>query len=118
MNPKLGMVILHFTDVAQARQFYTEKLGLFVLEHISDDHFVTLQTGGDAQMGLSGEPGDTVAGTTEIGFEVNDVDSVYASWQTQGVTLLTQPHDFPFGRAFDALDPEGHRINIYKLRSN
>ena len=117
MNPKLGIVILHFQNLPQARQFYTETVGLSVLDAQSDNHFVTLQAG-DSLVGLSAEPGSAAAGTTEIGFEVNDADTAYREWQAKGATLLTEPNDFPFGRSFDAQDPEGHRLNIYKLRSN
>jgi predicted enzyme related to lactoylglutathione lyase len=118
MNLKLGIVILHVNDLARARTFYTETVGLPILDVFLDGQFVTLQAGSDSQIGLSAAPAITPqAGTTEIGFEVDDVDRVYANWQTQGVTLLTQPQDFPFGRAFDAQDPDGHRLNVYKLRS-
>lgn len=117
MNPKLGIVIMHFTNLPQARKFYAETVGLPVIDAQSDDHFVTLQAG-DSLIGLSGEPGSFPAGSTEIGIEVNDADRAYSEWKSQGATLLSEPNDFPFGRSFDAQDPEGHRINIYKLRSS
>ena len=117
MNPKLGIVILHFTNLPQAREFYAETVGLPVIDAQSDDHFVTLQAA-NSLVGLSAEPGAPAAGTTEIGFEVGDVDGTYRDWKAKGVTLLSEPGDFPFGRSFDAQDPEGHRLNIYKVRSN
>ncbi len=117
MDYKLGIVILHVNDLGKARDFYTNTLNLPIIEPLSDEHFLTLQLGAN-QIGISNAPNvKPQVGSTELGLEVKDVDDVYATWQKQGVTLLTSPQDFPFGRAFDAQDPEGHRLNVYKLRS-
>jgi predicted enzyme related to lactoylglutathione lyase len=54
----------------------------------------------------------------ELSLEVEDVDATWRAWQAKGVQTLSAPQDFPFGRAFDAQDPEGHLLNIYKLRTS
>ena len=118
MSYKLGIVILHVRDLGQARRFYADTLGLAFNRSESTEGFVIFDTAGDAQLALSTEPGDAAGpGSTEIGLEVQDVDRVYADLRSRGVTLPTAPTDFPFGRAFDALDPDGNKLNIYKLRS-
>lgn len=56
----------------------------------------------------------TSAGSAEVGLIVDDVDRVWQDGKTKGVKLLTHPEDLPFGRAFDARDPEGHRLTVFK----
>jgi predicted enzyme related to lactoylglutathione lyase len=116
---KLGIVILHVKDFNAARDFYVNTLGLPVVPEMSDDHFVTVQPACETQIGITAEPG-IVDGqsSTEIGFEVHDVDMLYQEFQHKGISLLSAPQDFPFGRAFDAQDPDGNKLSLYKLRSN
>ncbi len=49
-----------------------------------------------------------------IGLLVDDVDRVWRDWKAKGVNLLTEPQDLPFGRNFDARDPEGHYLSVFK----
>ena len=56
-------------------------------------------------------------GGIELGLAVDDVDATWREWQAKGIQTLSAPEDFPFGRAFDAQDPEGHLLSIYKLRA-
>ena len=113
-------------------QFYTETLGLSVVEEQTAETFVTLAAGG-TWIALADVAGPWVArklnllpahGETtlvpvgiELSLEVDDVDAAWREWQAKGIPTLTAPQDFPFGRAFDAQDPEGHLLNIYKLRT-
>ncbi len=119
MKYRLGMVILHVQDLQRARAFYTDTLGLPIVPEFSDDRFVVVQPAGDAQIGITSAPGAASGpGSTELAMEVSDVDSVYREWKSQGVTLLTEPTDFPFGRAFDAQDPDGNKLNVFKVGAN
>ena len=85
----------------------------------SSPTFITLAASDSTQIGLediSAKPAEGKPSTFEIGFAVPDVDALYRSWRAAGVTLLNEPSDFPFGRAFDAQDPEGVRLSLYQLR--
>ncbi len=119
MKYRLGMVILHVQDFERSRSFYTNTLGLPIIPEYSNDHFVVVQPAGDAQIGITAAP-DTTHGSSsiELAMEVSDVDSIYREWKAQGVTLLTEPANFPFGRAFDAQDPDGNRLSIFKVGAN
>jgi len=121
MNLKLGTVVLYVRDLQGAKRFYSETLGLPVDERQSGPTFVGLRTAGsmlalqDAATlppGLDGRPG-----ASEVGLEVDDVDGVWRDWQEKGVRTLTPPRDLPFGRTFQAVDPEGHLLNVYRLAS-
>ena len=118
---KLGMVILFGRDLAGARRFYSETLGLPVIEELSGESFValrpasgssiTLQDATTLPPGVAGQPGGM-----ELGLAVEDVDAVHAEWQAKGVRLLTPPMDLPFGRTFLAADAEGHYLRVYRLK--
>jgi predicted enzyme related to lactoylglutathione lyase len=44
----------------------------------------------------------------------SDAQSLYERVVADGVTLLTEPFDGPFGRTFAMADPDGYRITIYE----
>jgi len=121
MNYTLGITILFVRDLAAERQFYAETIGLPLIGDGSSDNFALFAMAGEAQLGLQsaatapgGKP--TPPGGSQLGLIADDVDAVYRDWQAKGVELLSTPQDFPFGRAFDARDPEGHLLNVYKPR--
>ncbi|HZQ08053.1 MAG TPA: VOC family protein [Anaerolineae bacterium] len=121
MNYKLGIAILFVRDVAAERKFYAETLGLPLIREGSSDNFILFGTAGDGFVALQNAasiPGGKAspAGGSQLGLVVDDVDAVYRDWQAKGVELISAPQDFPFGRAFDARDPEGHLLNVYKPR--
>ena len=132
MNHKLGIAIIYVRDIQKMSQFYTEVLGCTVIKEQTNETFVTLAAGGTwiALADIAGPwvsrklallPGKrdmTIAPVgIELSLEVEDVDAAWRDWQAKGAKTLTSPQDFPFGRAFDAQDPEGHLLNIYKLRA-
>ncbi len=118
MNYTLAITILRVQHIEQERSFYHETLGFPVDETQSDPHFVMLQTAGPTWLALedvSHQPDKSFpAGSAEIGLVVDDVDQVWQDWHSKGVNVLTKPADLPFGRAFDATDPEGHFLTVFK----
>jgi predicted enzyme related to lactoylglutathione lyase len=118
MDYTLAITILRVQNIEQERRFYQETLGFPVDETQSEAHFVMLKTTGPAWLALedvSNQPDKAApAGSVEIGLIVDDVDRVWQAWKAKGVNVLTQPADLPFGRAFDACDPEGHCLTVFK----
>ena len=118
---KLDIVNLFVRDFERAKRFYTETLGLPVIEELSGERFValrpasgssiTLQDAAALPPGVAAEPGGM-----ELGLLVEDVDAVHAEWHAKGVRLLTPPMDLPFGRTFLAADPDGHYLRVYRLK--
>jgi catechol 2,3-dioxygenase-like lactoylglutathione lyase family enzyme len=101
MTPRVGHITIFGRDLGRMIHFYRDTLGLALLE--SDDAFhYALLDGGSVRVGLSaGEPGPDVkvqiGGLTGIGFEVADVDAVYASLKTKGVRFTMPPTRQPWG---------------------
>ena len=54
------------------------------------------------------------AGAGAIAVMVEDVDATHAAWAARGLPMVQQPVDLDFGRTFVALDPDGHRLRVYR----
>ena len=119
MSYKLGIIILSVRDLQRATDFYSQKLGQPVVPEMSDDHFVVVALANGCLAGLSQlAPDKTVQpGAVELGLEVTDVDATWRNWQAIGLSGMTDPADTPFGRSFDAHDPDGNPLSIYQLRA-
>lgn len=114
---KLGVVILYVRDMARARKFYTDVVGLPVNEQVSTPDFTMLEPEG-SQLGLQDiktlpagqakEPGGV-----EVAFKLDGVDAIWQRWKKAGAEIVSDPATMPFGRYFVAKDPEGHYVSVY-----
>ncbi len=108
----LGIVV---KDLAAATAYYRDTLGLPVYEQESRPGFFTqFKLGGNATLALQAAteiPGNQ---PFEPALLVEDVDALYQQWQAQGVDLVNEPTDKPFGRTFLLRTPEGHVLRIYQ----
>ena len=112
-------ILLYVADPAASARFYDELLDNQPID--ARPGFVMFMLGNGMRLGLWGK--DTVApaanqpGGSEIGWPVEsnaDVDRLAADWATRGISMAQQPEDMAFGRTFVALDPDGHRLRVYK----
>ncbi len=118
----LGFVILYVSDMAKVKAFYTDVLGMSVVEAVSGPNFITLRADGGSLLALQNKATaiyppkwETQPGTVELSFEVDDVDSTWNQWKQQNVEMVSEPEDLPFGRYFMAKDPEGHYLSVYRF---
>ena len=44
-----------------------------------------------------------------------ELTAAHADWSARGVRIVQAPVQLDFGRAFLALDPDGHRLRVYAL---
>lgn len=122
MSYRLDIVNLFVRDMQGAKAFYTETLGLPVIEEMSDTNFVALRPAAGSPITLQDAatlpPGVVVQpGGMELGLAVDDVDAVWREWTAKGVRPLSEPMDLPFGRTFLASDPEGHLLRVCRVAS-
>ena len=118
----LGFVVLYVRDMEKVRAFYTDVLGLTVVEEVSSPTFVTLRSDGgsllalqDKTAGLMPPAPEDQPGSVELSFEVDDVDATWKRRKEHGVNVVADPVDLPFGRYFLAQDPEGHWLSAYRF---
>lgn len=104
----LNFVLVHVDDVAPARAFYTEKMGLAVADE--QPGFVQFaQPGGRGAAFAIIERGAEVP---ELWWDVENADAAYAELKRQGVEILSEPEDRPFGRTFSIKDPAGNALHL------
>ena len=118
MEPaRLSTVNLFVRNVPRAVDFYSQVFGLAVEDRMPADEGARLPAGGTTLMLQSaaalGEPLERVGGV-ELGFEVDDLDAArerLAAWGVNPGPIET----LSFGRSFNAVDPDGHRLAVYTL---
>jgi predicted enzyme related to lactoylglutathione lyase len=118
----LGFVILYVRDMDKVKAFYTDLLDMTVVEAISGPTFVTLRPTSGSLVALQDKSAarfppkdEEQSGSVELSFEVEDVDGTWKRWKENGVAMVSEPTDLPFGRYFLAKDPEGHYLSVYRF---
>lgn len=99
-------------DLASAKRFYGDLLGLDVLM----DHGWIVTYGSDARMSVQisiAAEGGSGTPVPDISIEVDDVDAVLRRVKKAGFTVEYGPADEPWGvRRFYVRDPFGKLVNI------
>jgi len=117
--PDFSFLLLHVVDDAASAAFYSELLGIPIIERKEGFAMLPLRDG--VMLGLwlkeTVEPqssGET--GASEIAFAVADkaaVEALHADWKERGVAIIQAPTRMSFGTTFVALDPDGHRLRVF-----
>jgi predicted enzyme related to lactoylglutathione lyase len=119
MRVTLKNIDLSVADVARSMRFYGEVMGMADMPQSAPPHMMILQAGGVTlslhQTGTQG--GKPVQpGSTELGFECDDLEAMRGRMLEAGARC--EPvREYGFGSSFDATDPDGYRLSVYKLRS-
>lgn len=118
LSPTLGFTLLFVQSPQKSSLFYQEIFNLKPIEESPTFVMFALKNG--VMFGLwskyTAEPRvDAPAGALEIGFPAENVDELYEQVGKKHVTVAQKPTNMDFGRTFVILDPDGHRIRVYKL---
>jgi uncharacterized glyoxalase superfamily protein PhnB len=119
ISPTECFVIIYHEDMAAARVFYEEILGLQICEvtydwfigyWVTEKHEITLCISSSPderrQWGASGKG-------VVIDFMVSNVDESYSRLASLGVNFIEPPMDKPWGlRTATLLDPAGYTLTI------
>lgn len=117
-NAHLGFVLLFVENPQKSSIFYQD---LFDMKPIEESPtFVMFALKNGVMLGLwskyTAEPRvEAPAGALEVCFPADDIDAFYEMWGKKHLTIAQKPTDMDFGRTFVLLDPDGHRIRMYKL---
>jgi predicted enzyme related to lactoylglutathione lyase len=113
-----NFVILYVKDPAASTRFYEAALGRPPAE--SAPAFSMFALSPDVMLALWNQNEVTPEPTTGSAFELAlpvatsaEVDDTCAKWTARGVTIVESPVDQPYGRAFLAVDPDGHRLRVF-----
>ena len=113
----LALVILLVADPARSADFYRGVLGLEPAEQSPTFAMFALPSGvglGLWSSATTAPPPAAAPGAAELCFLEEDVDGVHAAWVARGVRIAQAPTDLDFGRTFVALDPDGHRVRVFR----
>lgn len=118
MTGSPGFISITVSDVARSAAFYETYLGAvrdtfdFGPNAVS---FVGWPTFALNDSRRPGSPGPSPSTTSiALWWRASDAQALYERVAADGVPILTEPFDGPFGRTFVMADPDGYRITIYE----
>jgi catechol-2,3-dioxygenase len=112
------------TDLAVAREFYGERIGLEVL--IESDEFVTFRCGGDSRLVVTRSSTGTTEQQTKASWRVSDLAAEVAELRSRGVKV--EDYDEPWLKTVDGIadvgfalsawlvDPHGNSIGLLQFK--
>jgi predicted enzyme related to lactoylglutathione lyase len=112
----LNFVVAHVPNLAEARTFYTGKLGLTVTGEQPGFVQFAQPEGQGATFALSEAADAKPVADPELWWYVESADATYAALVKAGVTIASEPKDEPFGRTLAIKDPAGNTIYLLQPR--
>ena len=112
-----NLFLIYVTDVERATRFYSE---LFEMEPLMiTPRYIPYEVAPGVLFALWSGRSDQLTATprtSEVGLMVpgggDQVDALYESWTSRGVTVYQEPYDDVFGRTFMITDPDGNLIRV------
>jgi predicted enzyme related to lactoylglutathione lyase len=120
MFKKVAFTMYPITDVARARRFYEETLGLKrgSMGNQGDNYWMEYDLPEGGCLALTNfvqeKPSDSAGGT--IALEVEDLDKLIADLKSKGVTFKSDIIHSPVCRMAVCLDSEGNSILLHQLK--
>ena len=120
MIKKVAFTMYPVTDVARARTFYEETLGLKIGSHGNqgDQHWIEYDLPGGGCLALTNfipdKPSDSAGGT--IALEVENLEGLMQDLKAKGVTFKGGIIPSPVCTMAVCLDSEGNSILLHQLR--
>ena len=117
MLQKIAFTMYSVADIARARNFYENMLGLKVGMHGShgDMHWVEYDLPGGGCLALTNTTGQPPGGGGVIAFEVADLDALIADLKTKGVAFEGDIIKGPHCRMANCRDSEGNALVLHQL---
>jgi predicted enzyme related to lactoylglutathione lyase len=111
-------ISLQVRDLATSAAFYEQHLGL-VRNPAGPPHAVVFDTKPIAfavrdllpgvDLNAIKQPGEGIA----VWLHAPDAQQIHDALADNGVTIVTEPFDGPFGRTFTFADPDGYQITLH-----
>jgi catechol-2,3-dioxygenase len=115
-------VMLLATDLAVAREFYEDRIGLEVI--LTDDQFVTFRCGGDSRLVVTRSSTGPTETATKASWRVADIEAEVADLRARRVEIQDLPDmgsvdgivDAGFARVAWFTDPFGNSLGLLQLK--
>jgi predicted enzyme related to lactoylglutathione lyase len=119
MFSKVAFTMYPVTDMARARTFYEETLGLGPSRNGPTSPWVEFDLPGGGCLAITNvtpqQPSANAGGT--IAFEVDDLPTLIADLKAKGVAFPADNIESPVCRMAVCLDPDGNSIILHKLKT-
>jgi predicted enzyme related to lactoylglutathione lyase len=113
VTPSPGFISVAVSDVQRSATFYETYLG--AIRDTFDFGPAAMAFVGWPAFALSSvrppNPDDT---SIQLWWRASDAQALYERAAADGVPILQEPFDGPFGRTFAMADPDGYRVTIYE----
>jgi catechol-2,3-dioxygenase len=117
-------VMLLATDLAAAKQFYGDRIGLDVL--LDTEQFVTFRCGGDSRLVVTRSSTGSADEATKASWRVTDIATQVADLRRRGVEIQDFPDlgtvdgvaDVGFALAAWFVDPAGNSIGLLQFKES
>lgn len=117
MIKHIAFTLYPVTDMARARRFYEETLGLSLTRHEAQVEWVEYDLDGGTfaltNLKEGGAPSANAGGS--IAFEVQNVDQVVEQLRAKGVRIKLEPLSTPVCRLAVILDSEGNAVTLHQV---
>lgn len=113
----MSLTIFYVENPAVSARFYEKLLSRAPVEASPTFAMFALDGGGMLGLWARDQVKPTVShlgGGGELTFQVSDVDAAHAEWAARGAAIVQPPMDLGFGRNFLAVDPDQHRLRVFK----
>jgi len=118
VTPSPGFISISVTDVQRSAAFYARYLG--GIRDTFDFGPGSAVFVGWPTVALAGPrpgqpaPGPAASSPIQLWWRASDAQALYETAHADGVPILAEPVDGPFGRTFTMADPDGYRITVYE----
>ena len=118
ITPSPGFISIAVSDIERSTAFYETYLGAIrdtfdfgagAVAFVGWPTFALNATRGPAPSGGSPE----TCGI-QLWWRASDAQALYERAAADGIPIVVEPFDGPFGRTFAMADPDGYRITIYE----
>lgn len=121
MFRKVAFTMYPATDVARARSFYRDVLGLEEgsVGNQGDNYWVEYDLPGGGCLAISNFTGDTPSDNSggTVALEVEDLDRLIGDLKGKGVTFKSGVIESPVCRMSVCLDSEGNALLLHQLKA-
>jgi len=115
MFKRVAFTMYPVTDMARARAFYEETLGLPESRSGETSPWVEFDLPGGGCLAITNVTGEAPGGGT-IAFEVEDLPAVVAGLKEKGVAFAAEGIESPVCNMSIIKDPDGNAIILHKLK--
>jgi predicted enzyme related to lactoylglutathione lyase len=122
VTPSPGFISIAVDDAQRSATFYETYLGAvrdtfdFGPDAVAFVGWPTFAVNSARRPGSSEEAArpDRASSPIQLWWRASDPEALYERVRADGVPIIREPFDGPFGRTFTMADPDGYRVTVYE----